>query len=366
MSITKRYAVIPLAFMLFASLFVMAPAYADTELYNESGGASSYQLRMGNTVNEDRLFAGEEITASSSLIGLEFNRVSLEMLEVGTPTGTVVIGLWNSTIAPTQSNYICFIGAFDASIIRFQPSYTFTGNFTKASGSCTFQANTALGIYYGATGSTGNLITLRRSTVDVFDGTNTYATRYDHVTPAWGDLTTADMNMRVYLVDSSSQGSALACIDLNGDGTTDVCYTDTNGDGIADSGNLGAIGVVTNQNPIPTALGRLGCQIGFIAQCSNGEPTNTDIQDNGIGIIMFLIIWVVIMAVVGSALYGRIKVEYHLMVHVAILMIAVGISTSLEYIDIMWFYIMIFIVIGFSSVVGARFVMSHRGGSGGD
>lgn len=150
------------------------------------------------------------------------------------------------------------------------------------------------------------------------------------------------------------------CIDTNGDGDGDVCYTDTNGDGIVDAG--GVLEVVTNQNPPAQAVGGILCQLAIIEDCTNGRPTNTDTATNGTGLILFFALLAVLMAVIGSALYGKIKIEYNLIVQVVILMVATGLAVAFGWIEEMWFYIMIFIIIGFASLAGASWITGMRRG----
>lgn len=266
-----------IAFLVFGllSIPIIDSAYAvELTLYNTNGGASSNVLREGNTLAEDRLFVGEEFTSGSSLIGFEFNRVSFELLEVNAPTGLVRVGLWNTTIAPTGGNYICLIGDLDASDIRFQPSYQFTANLTKSSGTCTIQADTALGLYYAqGLGSTANSISWRRSTTSNFDGTNTRATVYDHVVPAWTDITAGDYNMRVYHI--SADGSDLCDDPAN----ANILICRMGGDGTLGSAGAFVIGDVQEGTGV---LG-IGCSTGVVDCVADSNP-----QTNGLGLLIFI------------------------------------------------------------------------------
>lgn len=165
----------------------------------------------------------------------------------------------------------------------------------------------------------------------------------------------------VFVDPASSIVESEVCIDINGDGNVDVCYDDSNGDGVADSG--GALETITNQNPPALAVGRFLCQTGVILECNNGEPSNSDIKANGSGLILFFILLVVLMAIVGSALYGRVKIEFNLMLQIPVIMIAVGLSVAFQWIEALWFYVMIFIIIGFAGLAGTSFLLKRKGGS---
>lgn len=160
---------------------------------------------------------------------------------------------------------------------------------------------------------------------------------------------------------AGSVGSTV-CIQLLDTGQM-VCYDDTNGDGLADAG--GALEIVSNQNPPATAIGKLFCQIGFVTDCTNGTPSNGDVKSNGIGLILFFITLAVMLAIVGSALYGKIKVEYNLMMQIPVILIAVGIAVAFEWLDTLWFYLMVFVIIGFASMASATFLLSKVRGGGG-
>ena len=163
---------------------------------------------------------------------------------------------------------------------------------------------------------------------------------------------------------SSGGTGGEVCFTVEGTGQH-ICYpTDSNGNPIVGS----ALEVVTNQNPPALAVGKLLCQTGIQTDCTNGHPTDTDPSTNGAGYILFFGVLAVAMAVVGVALYGRVKVEYNLMLQVAILLISAGFAQTIGWISPVIFYTLIFLIIAFASVGITKFAIGKagRGGGGGE
>lgn len=160
------------------------------------------------------------------------------------------------------------------------------------------------------------------------------------------------------------------CIDLNGDGTEDVCYEDTNSDGVPDSGGLGAIGTVMNQNPIYSSIGRLVCQVGATELCTNGQLTDTDIKTNGTGALMWLMLMFALLAIVAGAhtkegdrlasSFSKINV----MLYIIIIFGSAGIAVAFGWIEPLYFWVSVFVVIGLASVRMTNIVGRFTGGGG--
>lgn len=314
-----------------------SPAMADSELYNESGGASSKQLREGNTVNEDRLFVGEEFTGSSSLIGETFNTVNLELIKVNSPDGTALVGLWSSSEVPTDSNYLCLVGTIDVATIN-SGDYTFLGNVTKSDGVCTIVSGSALGVLYDDAGTTTELFALRHSTTDVFDGANSRVTYYDHVSPAWADLTTGDIGMKVYLVESTACPDGFICFDTNEDGVIDVSFED-DGTGI----------ISADLSDFPLLSGNLTQRMPFLLTATTGLPN--DSANTILGI------FVPVAFVAGLGLFAS-KYDVDnipVMVYGLVFMGGMAVSVTLGWLEAWWVVvgIMGFIVSFASKIKGA-------------
>lgn len=363
MRIKKSLSIALIAILSIAFVFPFNTAFADETIYYQvATSTSTNDLAMGDHPTEDYTFAGIEITASSSIVGLDFNRIQayLSHATAGNPTGIIRAGVWSSSTIPTASNVQCLIGTIQAEQVDAVSGQNFW-NFTKPSGTCELTSGSVVGIYYDPAGTNTNNIKLA-DRANAFDGTNTYQSLYSEVSDSWIDETGTDAVLRIILVDVEAQQDTAVCIDINGDGDTDVCYDDSNGDGIPDSG--GALETVTNQNPPHRAVGRLLCQTGVIVDCAGGEPNDDDVQTNGTGLVLFFALLAVMMAVIGSALYGRIKIEYNIMLQIPVLIIATGLAVAFGWIETMWLYIMIFIIIGFASLAGTKFIMGHTRGRG--
>lgn len=150
-----------------------------------------------------------------------------------------------------------------------------------------------------------------------------------------------------------SQGEV--CFVVQGTGQQ-ICYpTDSDGNPIVGS----AVETVTNQNPPTLAVGKFMCQLGVIEDCTDGAPTESDASVNGVGYILFIALLAIIMAIIGSALYGKIKIEYNLIIQMVILLTSSGLALALHWIPSLVFYGIIFIIIGFASLAGTKFFLGQ-------
>lgn len=151
-------------------------------------GTGSHTLRSGSNI-----FSGEELGASSSLIGDTFNIVKVDVLKNGSPTGTAYIGVWDSTIAPNNSNYLYLVDTIDVSTIS---TSRVTLTFENTVDTYTLSSGEIVGIFYNG-GSVGNHITFYHSTAgegQLFDSTNSYIGSY---TSSWTDTTGQDKSMAI-------------------------------------------------------------------------------------------------------------------------------------------------------------------------
>lgn len=143
-----------------------------------------------------------------------------------------------------------------------------------------------------------------------------------------------------------------------------ICYpTDENGNPIVQS----LVEPASSQHPIYAVVGGYACQIGFYDNCTSGQPTNTDLETNGIGYLMWFGTWAIMMAVMGVAFFGTIKKApvIGLIPMMVVLFIATALGVVLNWIPERDFYIVVFIVIGFASLAGTKFVLGQIGGRGG-
>lgn len=154
------------------------------------------------------------------------------------------------------------------------------------------------------------------------------------------------------------------CIDTTGDGQTDICFVDTNGDGVPDAGAGGALAVYRGTANVTKFGTDLGCAFG-LTSC-----TNTNIKTNGIGLFYTMILVVFSYALLVSIHYQARKALSGSNVHLievmninpilllVMLVIDVGITFYLGWIPSEIFYTIIIIMIG----LGAFGVYRHTKG----
>lgn len=151
----------------------------------------------------------------------------------------------------------------------------------------------------------------------------------------------------------ATSGDATVCIDTNLDGITDLCFTDSNGDGIADNGILGGLGAYrSNQNVTHLAF-EWNCAFGI------GSCTNTDPKTNGAGLFLLLIVVIIsyafLVAIHYQALHMINKANVQVMdilninpiLLLVVLIIDIGLTFYLGWIPDLIFYTIITV-----SVVG--------------
>lgn len=272
-----------ISFLLMQSMIVK-PANAhliETTVYEQT--VENQGRAISGNINNVRL-NGEYFPAGSAYIGEVFNHISIKVFQSGTnPCGYfALLGIWDGTVAPTKANAkrsiasleVCNVATSSTSI-----SYTLDSNYTIAT-------DDIIGLYYGddPTGSSSDLISLRFSTAGGVDGVATYARSYDNSLTAYDDHTGEDITMTLTLHTGSSSEEEV-CIDTNGDIITDLCFTDTNNDGVADAGQAGALGVFSSNANI-TQLGTQWFSAFHIGDADN----NPDVKTNGVGVFFTIII----------------------------------------------------------------------------
>lgn len=125
---------------------------------------------------------------------------------------------------------------------------------------------------------------------------------------------------------------------------------------------------------IDEAVGVLLCQMGVITDCdSNGNPTNTDIETNGVGLFMTLILIIISYAFLVIIHFGAQRllrksnvqvmdaITINPMLLVIMLVIDIGISFYLNWLADTVFYSIVAVIVGFASFGIYRHV---KGGNG--
>lgn len=105
-----------------------------------------------------------------------------------------------------------------------------------------------------------------------------------HLVMGRGQDATTGMNSITIINDPTigSTGTGTVCLDINFDGTTDVCYEDVNGDNVPDANPIELIRAGQNVTEVGNAL---ACQIGIETACDNPDP-----KTNGVGYLLVIVL----------------------------------------------------------------------------
>lgn len=168
---------------------------------------------------------------------------------------------------------------------------------------------------------------------------------------------------------AGSAGSSETCIDTNLDGATDLCFTDTNNDGIPDNGALGALGAYRSNANLTS--------FGTDVFCAFGINTNAcedrNIQTNGVGIVYLMVIIIISYAflvyVHYQAQYALNKDNIQVMDALAVnplllltmLILDVTLAWYMQWIPDLIFYTTIVVMVGLSAFGIYRKVTSAGG-----
>lgn len=172
---------------------------------------------------------------------------------------------------------------------------------------------------------------------DAFDGEiiKANATRFNVV----------DFNEKAYAVNELPNDSSLppssveVCIDTNLNGVVDLCFTDTNGDGVADNGDLGSLGAFRSNANFT--------QVGFQWFCAFGvgSCTDTNPKTNGVGLfyLMMLVVlsyaFLVFIHIMAITRLAKQQVQVMDMLHInpilllVMMIIDLGITWKLGWVD---------------------------------
>lgn len=224
---------------------------------------------LGATNNPPYTLYGEELGASSALIGDTFNTVKMYLKKNNSPTGTAYVGIWDSTAnPPTSANVKCLINTIDVSTISTSKTeYT----FVKSSGTCSGVSGDVIGIFYNG-GSTSNNLTVYQDSTNSFDSTNSYLTRRH---TSWSDFTTVDYRMVVY---NNETGTLSPGLRFNADSGSNYAWkysvdsavptSGTSASAIAPSGSLSggvrAIVIIDLYNNLAGDRKVLNCEMSYI------------------------------------------------------------------------------------------------------
>ena len=129
-------------------------------------GSNSYGTTFSTGSSTDTTGQGEKILPASSLVGTAVKRVAVILKKAGNTTGSINVRIRKGS----DDSVAMEIGSLDASVLttadqRFE---------LTASSTYTLQANDKVLVEWAGTGSSADVVHVKRSGVDAFNGTNTY------------------------------------------------------------------------------------------------------------------------------------------------------------------------------------------------
>ncbi|MGI0039563.1 MAG: Ig-like domain-containing protein, partial [Nitrososphaera sp.] len=128
-------------------------------------GQNTYGVMSSTGASTDYTGIGEKLGPSSSLIGSAIKRVVVILKKSGNTTGPINVRIRNSSGAIAKE-----IGTIDASLLT-EADQTFE---VTASSAHILQANDVVLVEWAGTGSSTDIVSVKRHGVDAFDGGNTY------------------------------------------------------------------------------------------------------------------------------------------------------------------------------------------------
>lgn len=180
---------------------IPSPATEPTATYQVTDTSGSQGLYSGSYT-----ISAEKLTASSVLIGETVSKLDLSIYKLGSPTGNADVGVFDSS-----ANLLFTFGTLDVSTLTGSGAWY---SFENSDG-YTLSANEYVGIRYTGGDSSNRVIPQHDDVSPPLDGTNSIWSRWNG---AWGDFTTIDHSMKLYLL------TTLATISLS-DGLFDSSVT---------------------------------------------------------------------------------------------------------------------------------------------
>jgi hypothetical protein len=227
------------------------------------------------------VFTGEVVnTSSSQLIGKPVNYATIYIGKNGSPSGTMIVGVWSTLSAPTSSNYLFKISSNSTSILTSSSAQAYT--FVNRTASYSLGLNQTVGLYFSTGSASNNIFTQRDQTgsgpnTSPVDGRNSCFNRYQAGSPiGWGTTNTcenSDMTMIIGFTTSTNPSS--------GNGITNGVCTGLLKDCIGQAGG-GLSGFVPNGYNFTTAGTQIGQGLGIV------DPNNDDPENNGVGLFYML------------------------------------------------------------------------------
>ncbi len=129
-------------------------------------GSNSYGTMFSTGSSTDAMGQGEKLLPDSSLVGIAIKRVAVVLKKSGNTTGTINVRIRKGS----DDSVAMEIGAIDAATLTTADQrYELTATATHV-----LQANDKVLVEWAGTGNSADVMYVKRTGVDTFDGTNTY------------------------------------------------------------------------------------------------------------------------------------------------------------------------------------------------
>lgn len=310
-------------------------AYGDEEIHYNllASGTNSVNSICSSDVDK-HLFEGEEFLSTSVLVGEAVNRFVISLDRDGSsPDGyTFLIGIWDSTVAPTSSNYLRLIATVSLSDIASTGFQDYTYNFDDY----TITADDMIGVYYDdGEGCDANNYPRVEFATNVFDSTDSRRTQYDSDGGDIGfaDVTSNDLIAKISYVDGEGVGgvvcpAGMICLDFDDDGVIDDVL-DEEGDSIYN----------INYSDIPAFVGPIS------ESAPNFMRAITGLNVEASGLLIALLVHGAALMVPGFILI-KTGANIPMFVWAFFMILGGGIATAAGFMPLLYFFVELAAVVG--------------------
>lgn len=179
--------------ILVNTVFIAGEAGGNFTLTHMNVTTTSFQTLLFSTGNN---FGGEEITASSSLIGDTVDELCINLdKDSGTASGTITIGVWVANTAQSGANALHVFGTKDINTVTTTDTeYCFTGS--GPNDDYMLSSGEAVGVHYASGSGSANRLMLGIDDTNSFDSSNSYLTLVDPPS-TFSDQSTRDLRMKL-------------------------------------------------------------------------------------------------------------------------------------------------------------------------
>lgn len=333
--------------------------------------AGTFLWQLLNLSDGDTTFATNRICETASLTGTTQQSkmviISGKMYDAYSTSDLLVMDTTVDTCAVAiKTNLV------DETVIR-TTTYDSTNNvfIISATTNDGGSEQTAVYTFNGTTLSQINTVWNKLLKVNTTGTTDVSWSHFNH--PSEGEIHAWQGSVMLIISDligsiGGSQSGSTVCIDTTGDTVADLCFTDTNGDGVADNGVSGSLGVYRSNTNITSFGNDVFCAFGI----NQNACTNKDVKTNGVGgsllaiLILISYAFLVSIHIFAQQQLGKqgVVVMHALTIHAVLILVMLIIDTSvafqLGWIDSVIYYTVIVVMIG---LAGFGFYRVVRGGN---